>query len=49
LIVSLLIYNYKDDALMYTICVALTFFTLGGQFSMFPAANAKIFGIKNGA
>lgn len=48
LAVSASIYSVRQDAVLYTIWVALSFLCEGGHFSMFPAAAAKIFGLTNG-
>ena len=48
LITALSIYHFKDDHILYTICVALAFTCEGGHFSTFPAAAVKIFGMEKG-
>jgi hypothetical protein len=45
---SIFIFVFKDNALMYSILICLSFLCEGGHFSTFPACAVKIFGIAEG-
>ena len=45
---SISIYFLREDGILYIMAVGFSLTCEGGHFSCFPAAAAKIFGIKNG-
>jgi len=48
LFVSLTMYHWRGNVIFYILCVALSFFCEGGNFSMFPTVAVNIFGVTNG-
>ena len=45
---NLTLYYIREVKFLFFLWIALTYFTLGGYFSVFPTLSGKVFGIKVG-